>query len=75
MYKGRQEVDYWEAIRDLGFMDVLEDVKSTMRSDGDLEMLPIQEGNNNKKSTSTRKQKRNRPTQSSRRSNRSITQQ
>ncbi|KIK01317.1 hypothetical protein K443DRAFT_98809 [Laccaria amethystina LaAM-08-1] len=35
MYKDRQEVDYWEAIRDLGFMDVLEGVEGAMRGDGD----------------------------------------
>ena len=74
VYKDRQKVDYWEAIRDLGFMDVLEGVESAMWDDGDLGMLPIQ-GNNKKKSTSIRKQIRNRPTQSSRRSNRSITRQ
>jgi len=34
MYKDRQEVDYWEAIRDLGFMQVLEGVEDAMRGDG-----------------------------------------
>ena len=31
MYKDRQEVNYWEAIRDLGFMDCLEGVESAMQ--------------------------------------------
>ena len=51
MYKDRQEVDYWEAIRDLGFMDCLEGVEDAMRGDGrgDVGMPPIQEGNMQKK--------------------------
>ena len=57
VYKDREEVDNWEAIRDLWFMDVLEGVKSAMRGDGDLGMLPIQEGNNKKKSTSSKYKK------------------
>ena len=50
MYKDRQEVDYWEAIRDLGFMDCLEGVEGAMRGDGHghVGMPPIQEGNNKK---------------------------
>ena len=47
MYKDRQEVDYWEAIRDLGFMDCLEGVESAMR--GDVGMPVIQEGNKKEK--------------------------
>ena len=44
MYKDRQEVDYWEAIRDLGFMDCLEGVEDAMRGGhGDVGMPPIQE--------------------------------
>jgi ATP-dependent RNA helicase SUPV3L1/SUV3 len=58
MYKDRQEVDYWEAIRDLGFMDVLEGVEGAMRGDGD---VPIQgmetEGGNKKKKQPTKYKK------------------
>ena len=49
MYKDRQEVDYWEAIRDLGFMDCLEGVESAIRIRGDVGMPPIQEGHTKKK--------------------------
>ena len=49
MYKDRQEVDYWEAIRDLGFIDCLEGVEGAMR--GNVGMPPIQEGNKKKKPT------------------------
>jgi len=34
MYKARQEVDYWAAIRDVGLMDILEGVEDAMQGDG-----------------------------------------
>ena len=59
MYKDRQEVDYWEAIRDLGFMDCLEGVESAMQGDGhgDVGMPLIQEGNRKKKQSEYKKSK------------------
>ena len=64
MYKHRQEVDYWEAIRDLGFMDCLEGVEDAMRGDGhgDVGMPPIQEGNRKKKKQSEYKKSKTKPT-------------
>ena len=64
MYKDRQEVDYWEAIRDLGFMDCLEGVEDAMRGDGhgDVGMPPIQEGNRKKKKQSEYKKSKTKPT-------------
>ena len=58
IYKDKQEVDYWEVSRDLGFMEVLEGVEGAMRGD-DVGMPPIEgidlEGNNNKKPTKYKK--------------------
>ena len=64
MYKDRQEVDYWEAIRDLGFMDCLEGVEDAMRGDGrgDVGMPPIQERNRKKKKQSEYKKSKTKPT-------------
>ena len=61
MYRDRQEVDYWEAIRDLGFMDCLKGVESAMR--GDVGMPAIQEGNTKKgKKQSEYKKSKTKPT-------------
>ena len=64
MYKDRQEVDYWEAIRDLGFMNCLEGVEDAMRGDGhgDVGMPPIQERNRKKKKQSEYKKSKTKPT-------------
>ncbi|EDR11987.1 uncharacterized protein LACBIDRAFT_314027 [Laccaria bicolor S238N-H82] len=57
MHKDMQEVDYWEAMRDLGFMEVLEGVEGAMLGDG-------MDVDKKKPTTYKKAQKRNRPTRS-----------
>ena len=66
MYKDRQEVDYWEAIRDLGFMDCLEGVESAMRGNNadvpPIQGMDVEGGNKNKKKQSKYIKPKTKPT-------------
>jgi len=55
MYKDTQQVDYWEAIQDLGLMEVLEGVEGTMRGDGDVPIQGMDVDKKKKKQTKCKK--------------------